>query len=276
MRFSSVILAASIVLLPLIFGCGTCSGGTSETTDGGGDRRLDWSDKLPGEWGLSMESAIAAAPEGQRGLLRFLHLSFRPEPPSEQELDHPDFSDEQRRAVMGLRTLSREDPFNPEVIDARRRYEMFATALPRLEITEETFGLVTHKRRDVNPYQVTKQEGRIVRLKVSDLEQGGEDLFTIDFVDEDTIRVAEQGDQTPLTFVRNRQPTPAEPNLTKNGDRGPALSPPGDLGPAPPGDLGPSGDAGPLPGLLDPEGEVPPMLRAVDAGAGAPAADQNE
>jgi hypothetical protein len=195
-------IALVTALLLLGYGCDDCSGSSESTA---APEEPDMASKIVGDWDLSMESALASAPEDKVFLVRLLHLTFREEPPTDADFERFEVPEEQRDHIRAKRLAIKEDPMNPLFTDARNAYNMFLKSVPKLKITKRRFGLHTHKRQTANPYKVLEQTKTDIRIEVSDAQSGGIDRFKLELADRDRISVLEDGSVSPLVFERHKE-----------------------------------------------------------------------
>jgi hypothetical protein len=178
-----------------------------------------WSQKLLGQWDLEVSSFIDTAPPEKQGSLRILHLTFRDEEPTEEELRRYGIKGQEALGVVGSRMLLAKNPAEPKLIKARDVYNGFLEAVPVLEVTDTTFGLVTPQKRAADPYKVLSQGDKRVVIRVTDAEDGEVEQIDCVFDDENTVTITKEGDSKSLVFFRKGVPRPVEarpraPDLT--------------------------------------------------------------
>lgn len=165
---------------------------------------------MTGTWKLSLAGTLPHWPEDQRKDMMITWLAFRPEPPTDQELEAIEVGADERLGIFIMRQKQIEEPDDRRVASAREALETLKT----ISVVHDENGLtlVTPGERQAHTYTVVSDEGDVLVVDTTDPE-GETDRLEVTFDGEDRISVRELGeddDGGPETMVFLREGSEAD------------------------------------------------------------------
>lgn len=185
-------LVLTLALIGVTFGCDLLQRG-SETEPAGAPAAAAApapapappSQRVRGTWRLSLGATIPHWPEGQRRQMMVAWLAYRPEPPTEAELETHDLGVEANLGIFMMRTKQLETPTAEDVVRGRQAMEQMQGITVEFA---DTLTLTTPDGRETSSFTVVRDEGDELVLDTVD-EDGERDRVHVTFVGPDRIDV---------------------------------------------------------------------------------------